>query len=109
MEKAPLDNGPPFWYYENVAHPPRRVWMTISRSLYDIQPEFVRYCILIISVQQKGKKATSIICQLRTDHLFFIVLQRPYLRHSLITRCGGLPGTQECSSTSCKQVWQVQS
>ena len=33
--------GPPFFYYENVALAPRGVWRTISRTLYDIEPEFV--------------------------------------------------------------------
>jgi hypothetical protein len=31
--------GPPFFYYENVALAPKGVWATISRFLYDIQPE----------------------------------------------------------------------
>ncbi|KAL9666072.1 hypothetical protein QQ045_000394 [Rhodiola kirilowii] len=33
--------GPPYFYYENVALAPKGVWNTISRYLYDIQPEFV--------------------------------------------------------------------
>lgn len=33
--------GPPYFYYENVALAPKGVWTTISRFLYDIQPEFV--------------------------------------------------------------------
>ncbi|KAL0906784.1 hypothetical protein M5K25_025305 [Dendrobium thyrsiflorum] len=33
--------GPPFFYYENVALAPKGVWDTISRFLYDIEPEFV--------------------------------------------------------------------
>ncbi|XP_068642490.1 DNA (cytosine-5)-methyltransferase DRM2-like isoform X2 [Aristolochia californica] len=33
--------GPPFFYYENVALAPKGVWETISRFLYDIEPEFV--------------------------------------------------------------------
>nr|XP_011466748.1 PREDICTED: DNA (cytosine-5)-methyltransferase DRM2-like [Fragaria vesca subsp. vesca] len=33
--------GPPYFYYENVALAPKGVWETISRSLYDVPPEFV--------------------------------------------------------------------
>ncbi|CAL1391776.1 unnamed protein product [Linum trigynum] len=33
--------GPPYFYYENVALAPKGVWQTISRCLYDIEPEFV--------------------------------------------------------------------
>ena len=33
--------GPPYFYYENVALAPKGVWATISRFLFDIQPEFV--------------------------------------------------------------------
>lgn len=33
--------GPPYFYYENVALTPKGVWDTISRFLYDIEPEFV--------------------------------------------------------------------
>ncbi|KAH8519214.1 hypothetical protein H0E87_000854 [Populus deltoides] len=33
--------GPPFFYYENVALAPKGVWQTISRFLYDVEPEFV--------------------------------------------------------------------
>ncbi|XVF58052.1 hypothetical protein PTKIN_Ptkin07bG0031700 [Pterospermum kingtungense] len=33
--------GPPYFYYENVAFAPKGVWSTISRYLYDVEPEFV--------------------------------------------------------------------
>ncbi|XP_022873698.1 DNA (cytosine-5)-methyltransferase DRM2-like [Olea europaea var. sylvestris] len=33
--------GPPYFYYENVALTPKGVWSTISRFLYDIEPEFL--------------------------------------------------------------------
>ncbi|XP_039142282.1 DNA (cytosine-5)-methyltransferase DRM2-like isoform X3 [Dioscorea cayenensis subsp. rotundata] len=33
--------GPPYFYYENVALTPKGVWDTMSRFLYDIEPEFV--------------------------------------------------------------------
>ncbi|KAL5703588.1 hypothetical protein ACHQM5_022117 [Ranunculus cassubicifolius] len=33
--------GPPFFYYENVACTPKGVWSTMSRFLFEIQPEFV--------------------------------------------------------------------
>nr|XP_040258711.1 DNA (cytosine-5)-methyltransferase DRM2-like [Aegilops tauschii subsp. strangulata] len=56
-KKAPYDTGPPFFYYENVDQAPRRVWMTISRSLYDIQPEFVcskHLCHLYVAARKRG-------------------------------------------------------
>lgn len=33
--------GPPYFYFENVANAPSGVWETMSRFLYDIEPEFV--------------------------------------------------------------------
>ena len=33
--------GPPYFCYENVALAPKGVWATISRFMFDIQPEFV--------------------------------------------------------------------
>ncbi|KAL2643084.1 hypothetical protein R1flu_010671 [Riccia fluitans] len=33
--------GPPYFYFENVASMPGDEWDTISRHLYDIEPEFV--------------------------------------------------------------------
>lgn len=33
--------GPPYFYYENVALAPKGTWSTISRFLYDVEPEFV--------------------------------------------------------------------
>lgn len=33
--------APPYFYYENVAFAPKGVWTTISRFLFDIEPEFV--------------------------------------------------------------------
>ncbi|KAF9626700.1 hypothetical protein IFM89_038795 [Coptis chinensis] len=33
--------GPPYFYYENVALAPKGVWQSISRFLYEIEPEFV--------------------------------------------------------------------
>ncbi|XP_051114867.1 DNA (cytosine-5)-methyltransferase DRM2-like isoform X2 [Andrographis paniculata] len=35
------ERGPPYFYYENVALAPKGVWDTISRFLYEIEPEFV--------------------------------------------------------------------
>ena len=98
---------PPFFYYENVAELPKVYGrplqdrcMTFNQSLW----------ILSICVQLQGKEATSIICQLRTENLFMLCLQRPYLRHSLIMRSGGfpIPGIQEHNSTACEYLWKVQ-
>ena len=32
---------PPYFYYENVALTPKGIWATISRFLYDVEPEFI--------------------------------------------------------------------
>lgn len=36
-----LAHGPPYFYYENVAFAPKGVWDTMSRHMFDVQPEFV--------------------------------------------------------------------
>ncbi|XP_048536661.1 DNA (cytosine-5)-methyltransferase DRM2-like [Triticum urartu] len=46
--------GPPFFYYENVALAPRGVWRTISRTLYDIEPEFVDSKYLCAAARKRG-------------------------------------------------------
>ncbi|VAI61655.1 unnamed protein product [Triticum turgidum subsp. durum] len=46
--------GPPFFYYENVARTPRGVWETISRFLYDIEPEFVDSMHLSAAARKRG-------------------------------------------------------
>lgn len=46
--------GPPFFYYENVAIAPKGVWTTISRFLYDIQPEFVDSRFLCAAARKRG-------------------------------------------------------
>ncbi|XBI31814.1 hypothetical protein VPH35_055339 [Triticum aestivum] len=48
------DTGPPFFYYENVAQAPKGVWATISRFLYDIQPEFVDSKHLCATARKRG-------------------------------------------------------
>uniref|UniRef100_A0A8I6Y1J5 DNA (cytosine-5-)-methyltransferase n=1 Tax=Hordeum vulgare subsp. vulgare TaxID=112509 RepID=A0A8I6Y1J5_HORVV len=48
------DTGPPFFYYENVAQAPKGVWATISRFLYDIQPEFVDSKHLCAAARKRG-------------------------------------------------------
>ena len=48
------DSGPPFFYYENVAQAPKGVWATISRFLYDIQPEFVDSKHLCATARKRG-------------------------------------------------------
>ncbi|KAF7032828.1 hypothetical protein CFC21_043961 [Triticum aestivum] len=48
------DMGPPYFYYENVARAPTGVWATISRSLYDIQPEFVDSKHLCATARKRG-------------------------------------------------------
>uniref|UniRef100_J3LJ60 DNA (cytosine-5)-methyltransferase DRM2 n=1 Tax=Oryza brachyantha TaxID=4533 RepID=J3LJ60_ORYBR len=46
--------GPPFFYYENVALAPKGVWATISRFLYDIQPEFVDSKYFCAAARKRG-------------------------------------------------------
>ncbi|XP_024974277.1 DNA (cytosine-5)-methyltransferase DRM2-like [Cynara cardunculus var. scolymus] len=46
--------GPPFFYYENVALAPKGVWDTISRFLYDVQPEFVDSKYFCATARKRG-------------------------------------------------------
>jgi hypothetical protein len=46
--------GTPFFYYENVALAPKGVWATISRFLYDIQPEFVDSKYFSAAARKRG-------------------------------------------------------
>ncbi|KAK1626354.1 hypothetical protein QYE76_000669 [Lolium multiflorum] len=46
--------GPPYFYYENMARAPKSVWMEISRSLYDIEPEFVDSKYFCAAVRERG-------------------------------------------------------
>ncbi|CAL4920350.1 unnamed protein product [Urochloa decumbens] len=46
--------GPPYFYYENVALAPKGVWTTISRFLYDIQPEFVDSKFFCAAARKRG-------------------------------------------------------
>ncbi|KAJ6830504.1 DNA (cytosine-5)-methyltransferase DRM2-like [Iris pallida] len=46
--------GPPYFYYENVALAPKGVWDTISRFLYDIEPEFVDSKYFSAAARKRG-------------------------------------------------------
>ncbi|RLN30182.1 DNA (cytosine-5)-methyltransferase DRM2-like [Panicum miliaceum] len=46
--------GPPYFYYENVALAPKGVWTTISRFLYDIEPEFVDSKFFCAAARKRG-------------------------------------------------------
>ncbi|ONH90178.1 hypothetical protein PRUPE_8G038800 [Prunus persica] len=46
--------GPPYFYYENVALTPKGVWSTISRFLYDVQPEFVDSKYFCAAARKRG-------------------------------------------------------
>lgn len=46
--------GPPYFYYENVALAPKGVWDTISRFLYDIEPEFVDSKFFSAAARKRG-------------------------------------------------------
>eukprot|EP01018_Ginkgo_biloba_P009612 Gb_25633 [translate_table: standard] len=49
-----LVQGPPYFYFENVASTPKGVWNTISRFLYDIEPEFVDSKHFSVSSRKRG-------------------------------------------------------
>ncbi|XP_038980925.1 DNA (cytosine-5)-methyltransferase DRM2-like isoform X1 [Phoenix dactylifera] len=46
--------GPPYFYYENVALAPKGAWETISRFLYDIEPEFVDSKYFCAAARKRG-------------------------------------------------------
>ncbi|XP_052882754.1 DNA (cytosine-5)-methyltransferase DRM1-like isoform X2 [Gossypium arboreum] len=46
--------GPPYFYYENVALAPKGVWTTISRFLYDVEPEFVDSKFFCAAARKRG-------------------------------------------------------
>lgn len=46
--------GPPYFYYENVALAPKGVWSTISRFLYEIEPEFVDSKFFCAAARKRG-------------------------------------------------------
>ncbi|KVH92883.1 C-5 cytosine methyltransferase, partial [Cynara cardunculus var. scolymus] len=46
--------GPPFFYYENVALAPKGSWDTISRFLYDVEPEFVDSKYFCAAARKRG-------------------------------------------------------
>ncbi|KAJ4827817.1 hypothetical protein Tsubulata_026154 [Turnera subulata] len=75
--------GPPYFYYENVANTPKGVWTTISRFLYDVQPEFVDSISFCASVRKRGYVHNLPICNR------FPLLPRPPL-----TIHGALPSTE---------------
>lgn len=53
--KLPEDAiGPPYFYYENVALAPKGVWQTISRFLYDVEPEFVDSKYFCAAARKRG-------------------------------------------------------
>ncbi|XP_057993250.1 DNA (cytosine-5)-methyltransferase DRM2 isoform X2 [Hevea brasiliensis] len=45
---------PPYFYYENVALAPKGVWSTISRFLYDVEPEFVDSKYFCAAARKRG-------------------------------------------------------
>ncbi|KAI4366865.1 hypothetical protein MLD38_022677 [Melastoma candidum] len=46
--------GPPYFYFENVALAPKGVWDTISRFLYEIEPEFVDSKYFCAAARKRG-------------------------------------------------------
>lgn len=49
-----LAHAPPYFYYENVAMTPKGVWSTISRFLYDVEPEFVDSIYFSATARKRG-------------------------------------------------------
>ncbi|KAJ9176371.1 hypothetical protein P3X46_011690 [Hevea brasiliensis] len=49
-----LAADPPYFYYENVALTPKGVWSTISRFLYDVEPEFVDSVYFCATARKRG-------------------------------------------------------
>ncbi|KAF6139644.1 hypothetical protein GIB67_033648 [Kingdonia uniflora] len=46
--------GPPYFYFENVAWTPKGVWTTISRFLYNIEPEFIDSLYFSAAARKRG-------------------------------------------------------
>ncbi|GMI99145.1 domains rearranged methylase 1 [Hibiscus trionum] len=46
--------GPPYFYYENVALAPKGVWRTMSRFLYEVEPEFVDSKYFCAAARKRG-------------------------------------------------------
>jgi hypothetical protein len=94
---------PPYFYYENVVLAPNGVLTTISRFLYDTQPQFVDSKYFCAAARKRGYTLnllrtghlTYLICHLRIGHLSSPYLQRQYPKHYLVPRGGGRHGTQD--------------
>ncbi|KAF9614271.1 hypothetical protein IFM89_016563 [Coptis chinensis] len=54
--------GPPYFYFENVACAPKGVWSTISRSLYEVEPEFVDSLHFCPAARKRGYVHNLPIC-----------------------------------------------
>ncbi|KAK8710240.1 hypothetical protein V6N13_145574 [Hibiscus sabdariffa] len=46
--------GPPYFYFENVALAPKGVWRTMSRFLYEVEPEFVDSNYFCAAARKRG-------------------------------------------------------
>ncbi|KAJ7970821.1 DNA (Cytosine-5)-methyltransferase DRM2 [Quillaja saponaria] len=68
--------GPPYFYYENVALAPKGVWNTISRFLYDVEPEFVDSKFFCASARKRGY-----VHNLPIQNRFPLVPLPPYTIH----------------------------
>ncbi|KAI9111414.1 hypothetical protein K1719_017104 [Acacia pycnantha] len=49
-----IADGPPYFYYENVALTPKGVWSKISRFLYEVEPEFVDSKFFCAAARKRG-------------------------------------------------------
>ena len=50
----PIAKAPPYFYFENVARAPKGVWQTMSRFLYEIEPEFVDSIYFTAAARKRG-------------------------------------------------------
>lgn len=71
--------GPPYFYYENVALAPKGVWDTISRFLYDVQPEFVDSKHICAAARKRGY-----VHNLPIDKRFMLVPLPPRTIHDAL-------------------------
>jgi hypothetical protein len=84
--------GPPYFYCENVALAPKGVWTTISRFLYDIQPEFVNLKYFCAA----RKRGYILICHLRIGQLSLLPIPPKTIFEAFlcyVTRGNGRHGT----------------
>jgi hypothetical protein len=96
---------PPYFYYENVVLAPKGVWTTISRFLYDTQPEFVDSKYFCAVARKRGY-----ILNLPIENRSPLLPIPPKIipKHYLVPRGGGRHGNQDDTSIASILVCLVQ-